>query len=334
VQFETRVHDVQQLIAQMSAIPGVNAVAASHWIPLSNAYLSVPVNVPGTASTQYQAGFNPVTPAYFRALRIPLIAGRSFTQSDSLHARPVAIVSEQFARAHFGNAAAALGQTVRPQMDIGLNSTPARTIVGVVGDIRVSHGTPPQPSVYVPFSQFPLAFAFVIRSDARVAGIAPAVDRIFSRYDPQGAPPLLVPYTAVSATDTRDSGTAAMLFGVFAIVALALALAGIYAVTAYSVEQRTQEFGIRRAIGATKAAVVRTVLTATLVHALAGAAIGVTLPAFSARWFSALLYATSAFEPEALAAAIAIMLFCTMLAALVPALRAAHMQPNKALRYE
>jgi len=332
--FDVRVRDIQRLVGEMSAIPGVTAVAASHWNPLGPTYLSIPANVPANARSQYEVGFNPVTPGYFRVFGIPLLAGRSFSSGDTLRARQVAVVSGSFARRFFGSAAGAIGGTVRPQMDIGNDSVVSRTIVGVVGDIRVSHSTPPQPSVYVPVSQFPLAFGFVVRTNGQTSGLAHAIDAIFARYNPAGVPPVIVPYSMVSAGDMQNARAAAVLFGAFALIALALSLAGIYAVTAYAVEQRTQEFGIRRAIGATNGALVRDVLAGALLFGAIGAAIGLTLTALSARWFSGLLFATSPFDPQTFALVIALMLACTALAALVPAIRAARMQPSTALRYE
>jgi putative ABC transport system permease protein len=332
--FDVRVRDIERLISEMSAIPGVTAVAASHWNPLGPTYLSIPANVPANASRQFEIGFNPVTPQYFRVFGIPLLGGRSFASVDTLHGRQVAIVSESFARRFFGSIAGAIGGTVRPQMDIGNNSVASRTIVGVVGDIRVSHGALPQPSVYVPVSQFPLAFGFVVRTNGQTSGLAHAINAIFARFNPAGVPPAVVPYSTVSAGDMQNASTAAVLFGAFALIALVLSLAGIYAVTAYSVEQRTQEFGIRRAIGATNAALVRDVLTGALLFGAIGAAIGLGLTAFSARWFSALLFSTSPFDPQTFALVVALMLACTALAALVPAIRAARMQPTAALRYE
>lgn len=332
--FDVRVRDIRRLISEMSAVPGVTAVAASHWNPLGPTYLSIPANVPANARRQYEVGFNPVTSEYFRVFSIPLLAGRSFAPADTLHARQVAVVSESFARRFFGSVAGAVGGTVRPQMDIGNNSVVSRTIVGVVGDIRVSHSTPAQPSVYVPVSQFPLAFGFVVRTNGRASGLAHAIDAIFARYDPVGVPPAIVPYSTVSAGDMQNARTAAVLFGAFALIALALSLAGIYAVTAYAVEQRTQEFGIRRAVGATNLALVRDVLAGALLFGAIGAVIGLTLTAFSARWFGSLLFATSPLDPQTFALVIALMLACTALAALVPAIRAARMQPTTALRYE
>jgi ABC-type antimicrobial peptide transport system permease subunit len=128
--------------------------------------------------------------------------------------------------------------------------------------------------------------------------------------------------------------TSAAMLGVLASIALLLALAGIYGITAYSVEQREHEIGVRMAIGATARDVLRNVLGGGIRIGIAGIAIGIVLAALAARTISGLLFQTSAFDPVTFAAAIALLLFCVTVACAVPSFRAAAIQPAKALRYE
>jgi ABC-type antimicrobial peptide transport system permease subunit len=209
-----------------------------------------------------------------------------------------------------------------------------RTIVGVVGDTRNSYSTPPLPQVYAAMSQFPLLFNFVIRTNGRSAGLAKSIDDVFARRAPTIAAPVLVPYSEMLGNDALNAHAAALLFGTFAIVALLLALAGIYAVTAYAAEQRTQEFGIRRAVGACDADVLRDVIGRALVYGAAGIIVGLALAALATRSVSALLFQTSPLDPLTFASVVLLMLACSLLAAIVPALRATRITPVEALRYE
>jgi ABC-type antimicrobial peptide transport system permease subunit len=160
------------------------------------------------------------------------------------------------------------------------------------------------------------------------------VAQAIAAVDPQQAVEVL--YSEESQIDAQRSPqqTSAALLGVLAAIALLLALAGIYGITAYSVEQREHEIGIRMAIGATARDVLRNVLGGGIRIGVAGIAIGIVLAALAARTISGLLFQTSAFDPVTFAAAIALLLLCVTVACAVPSLRAATIQPAKALRYE
>jgi predicted permease len=332
--FAGRVRTIDTLLSDFGRIPGVTAAAGAHWLPFSGEGLKITTSIPADAAVQHDIAFDPVTAGYFRVFHIPLLAGRTFASTDTLQTRPVAIVSASLARTYYGGIAQALGRTVFPKMDIGGNTVVPRAIVGVVGDTRNTYSADPQPQIYAAMSQFPLLFNFVIRTDGRTAGLAKSIDGVFARRAPTIAPPVLVPYTTLLSEDALNAHAAALLFGVFAIVALLLALAGIYAVTAYAAEQRTQEFGIRRAVGAQDMDVMRDVIARALFYGTVGAIAGLALAALATRSVSSLLFQTSPFDPLTFASVVVLLLTCTVLAAIVPALRAIRITPIEALRYE
>jgi ABC-type antimicrobial peptide transport system permease subunit len=207
-------------------------------------------------------------------------------------------------------------------------------IVGVVGNIT-QIGALSDPTMYIPNRQFPTRSPeFFIHLRAPDPRLSVHVAQAIAAVDPQQAVEVL--YSEESQIDAQRSPqqTSAALLGVLAAIALLLALAGIYGITAYSVEQREHEIGIRMAIGATARDVLRNVLGGGIRIGVAGIAIGIVLAALAARTISGLLFQTSAFDPVTFAAAIALLLLCVTVACAVPSLRAATIQPAKALRYE
>ena len=207
-------------------------------------------------------------------------------------------------------------------------------IVGLVGAVREQFGMPPAPMLYVPFNQAPDLGDFVIRTDGRAAGLANDVTAVFAKVDPELPAPPITSYDSVIAENAFGERVNTTLFGALAVLALILALSGIYAVTAYSVEQRTREFGIRKAIGASTASVLRNVLAGALFQSGVGIAIGIVLTAALSRYLTALLYQTSPLDPATFFGAIILFVVCAAVAALLPALRATSVDPATALRHQ
>jgi ABC-type antimicrobial peptide transport system permease subunit len=191
-----------------------------------------------------------------------------------------------------------------------------------------------KPEFYLPDSQLEIYDVIVARTNGHDAGFAQGVERAYASVDPSLPAPEIISYDKLFAQNSGRWQAAALLFGTLALIALMLALAGIYAVSAYSVQQRTQEFGIRKAIGARDAHVLGTVIADALRQGAVGIAIGLVLAALCTRLLSSLLFQTSPLDPLTYAAVIALLVGCTVLAALMPALRATRVQPATALRYE
>lgn len=190
------------------------------------------------------------------------------------------------------------------------------------------------PEFYLPDSQLQALGVIVARSYGHDAGFAQSVQRAYASVDAQFPAPEILSYDAIFSQNSGRWQAAALLFSVLAFIALILALAGIYAVTAYSVQQRTLEFGVRKAIGARDAHVLGSVIADALRQGIAGIAIGLALAALCTRLLSSLLFQTSPLDPLTYASVIALLVGCTVLAALMPAIRATRVQPATALRYE
>jgi hypothetical protein len=271
-------------------------------------------------------------------MKIPLLRGREFTAADRLDTQPVALVNRTFATQYFGSMSRAMGKRIFAQFDIDPPGKPVtnvpRTIVGVVGDTRETHSRAPRPEVYVTTSQFPHFPDYVLRTSRPDAGLANAVTAAMRAVDPSAPAPTIAPFSALLANDALTQHVETLLFAAFAFLALALALAGVYAVTAYSVEQQTREFGIRRALGARDAQVAAGVLRAAARYAAAGIGVGIVLAAFAGKFLNVLLFQTSALDPITYAAAIVFVTACAVVAALVPAVRAVRVNPVEALHYE
>jgi ABC-type antimicrobial peptide transport system permease subunit len=244
------------------------------------------------------------------------------------------MVSEALARHVFGGVDKALGVQITPAVTDNNGVTPPRVIVGVVSNTRNSLSAPPDEELYLPLTQAGSPNLIFMRSDANQAGLGTAVARAVSRVDPLFAPPTLSRYTDLIADDAERSRATAALFGLLAIVAVILALAGVYSVTAFSAAQRTREMGIRKAVGATDKDVVWVVVSAALRQSIVGIAIGVILAASAAGVLSTLLFQTSALDPATFAAVCLVVIACSTGGALVPAVKATRVAPSTALHYE
>jgi ABC-type antimicrobial peptide transport system permease subunit len=180
----------------------------------------------------------------------------------------------------------------------------------------------------------PAAEEFVIRTKTRAPNLGAQVYAAFGRAAPMLARPTTVSYRELLAQDALQSQASTMLFGALALVALALAMCGVFAVTLYSVEQRTREFGIRSALGAGTLTLLADVLRSAGAQSAAGIAIGLAAAALLTRYLSSQLFETSPLDPATFAAVTVVIVACTLVASLIPAVRAGSVQPVTALRYE
>jgi ABC-type antimicrobial peptide transport system permease subunit len=226
-----------------------------------------------------------------------------------------------------------LGRQIVPEASFS-GPFPILTIVGVAGDMRSSFSAPPDPVVYAPYTQLPAAEEFVIRTKTRAPNLGAQVSAAFGSAAPMLARPTTVSYRELLAQDALQSQASTMLFGALALVALALAMCGVFAVTLYSVEQRTREFGIRSALGAGTLTLLADVLRSAGAQSAAGIAIGLAAAALLTRYLSSQLFETSPLDPATFAAVTVVIVACTLVASLIPAVRAGSVQPVTALRYE
>jgi putative ABC transport system permease protein len=329
-----RVSLMQRVVGQLSGIPSVQSAAFSRNPPDSGSGADGDaIRIPGrtfpTAAAP-TADYASVTPRYFSTLGIPLLRGREFGDRDRSGSAVVAIVNQAFALRYFGGAA--IGQ--RLGID-GISGPETVSIVGVVGDVRPFPGSPMEDKIYLPYAQYPSDYGLPIvklRSDDPAIG--KEVARAIAAADPLQAAGATWSYEAVLANGLDRRRASALLLSLLALLALGLALAGIYAVNALSVEARSREFGLRMAVGARERDVTRMVLRHTLLLAVAGIGGGAILVACASRAFETLLYGVSPLDPFSIALAVTLFLGCAIAAAAAPASRAARINPAVALRAE
>jgi putative ABC transport system permease protein len=329
----------RDLLAELRAVPGVNAVAGvtslptnvasngGYWLEGGPSFEQL-----GIARTP-QAIFNVVTPDYFRTMTIALKRGRDFTDADRRDAPFVAVINEALARASFAGE-----DPIGRRMKCGLDSMQFMTIVGVVGDVRTwGPSQPPQAEIYMPFEQHAgpaTALNLVARTDtADPLALTDTMRRKISARNPD----VPVKATTMEATLTTASATPrfrTFLLIVFAGVALALALAGVYGVMAYSVSQRVSELGVRIALGATPGDIRKLIFGQGAKLAAAGLAIGLGLALISGRVLQGLLFGVTARDPAILAVVIVTVAAATLAACYIPVRRAVRVDPMVALRAE
>jgi putative ABC transport system permease protein len=325
----------RNLIERLKALPGIQSVGAGVNLPLGasgyqigRAY--IPEGRPMTTEESRNASFSAITPEYFQALQIPLIAGRGFTDRDTEEAPKVVLINKSMATQSFGSPEAALGK----RMTIWRDEQFPREIVGVVGDTKpVALDLEAGAQMYVPHAQdagwgF---MALVIRTAGDPASMAPAVRREVLSIDKDQ--PIYNVRTmedmVAQSMGTRRAST--LLFAVFAGAALILAAVGIYGVMAYSVTQRTQEIGIRMALGAQAGDVLRLVVRQGMVLTLIGVVVGMAGSLGLAKVIASLLFDVPATDPATFLGIPLLLIFVALIACYLPARRAARLDPTVAL---
>jgi putative ABC transport system permease protein len=327
----------QQVIERLKALPGVQSVGAVSALPLSGAEEASSFMVEGGAtidsSEMPMADRRRASADYFRAMGIPLVQGRYFTEADNQTATPVALISESFARRFFPDEDP-VGRRIK---NGGPTSTrPWLSIVGVVRDVKhVALEAEARPQVYMPYLQNTWAsMTLVMRSASEPSSLAAAARSAIWEVDkqqPVSDVKSMEQYLYASVAARRFS---MILLAVFAVVALTLAAVGIYGVMSYSVNQRTREIGIRMALGAKQTDVLKLIVRQAMIPTFAGLAAGLCAAFFLTRLMSSLLYGVSATDPITFAVIPLILLAVAMAACAVPARRATKVDPGIALRHE
>jgi predicted permease len=329
----------RRLVERVRAIPGVRAASLTDLMPLSLNYSSNEVHVEGQ---QLGRGANaPISMVssieqdYFKAMSVPLVAGRAFTDGDREDSTRVVVVNETLARRFFPGqdpAQGALGRRISFQSDAG----PWMEIVGVARDGKYwTIGEAPQLFVYSPLEQsYSQTATLVVRSEGDPRSLANAIRAEVSKLDP--ALPLfdvktMEEHMGVSLFPAR---VAATLLGGFGLLALLLAAMGVYGVVSYSVAQRTREIGIRLALGARARDVLRLVAGRGMLLVTAGIAAGLVFALVLTRFMEGVLYGVSATDALTFTLVVLLLAAVALLACLVPARRATKVDPMVALRHE
>ncbi|HSJ23251.1 MAG TPA: ABC transporter permease [Longimicrobiales bacterium] len=323
----------QRLEEELAALPGVTSVTASLVPLLSGSTWNNDVNVQGferTPDTNANATYNEIGTSFFATLGIPIIAGRDFTAADHADNANVVMVNEAFTR-RFGLDRDAVGRLM------GFGNDMDREIVGVVADSKYAEVKDEiQPAVYIPYRQATRvgSMVFYVRGDVESASLLRAIPGVVAGLDPN----LPVQQLKSMPQQVRENvfldRMISTLAAAFATVATLLAAIGLYGVLAYTVAQRTREFGIRSALGASAGQLRGMVLRQVGVMLLIGGAIGVAAAVALGRAAASLLFGVEAVDPVVMAAAGLLLATLAVVAGLMPARRAAAVDPVTALRYD
>ncbi|HEY6488442.1 MAG TPA: ABC transporter permease [Terracidiphilus sp.] len=331
--------------AQLTALPGIENFAATFSPPFASRmglpFASVSAASPISGDGEWQA----VSPTYFAVLRIPILRGRAFDTRDSAAAPPVVLINETMAR-RFWPHQDPIGQVIVIGKNLGpvFDDTPRR-ILGIVADTRDNAlGQAPEPTMILPLAQQPAGITkfearfgpltWLIRTRSAPGSLVPAIAGLLRKASggrPVGSARVMDEILSRSLARQRFN---MLLLSVFASIALLLAAIGIYGVMAYSVAQRTQEIGVRMALGADRATVGAMILREGALTGILGVSAGVGGAFFLVRLLAGLLYGVSMRDPAVFLAAAIILELVTILAAWIPAHRAAHLDPIRALRFE
>ncbi len=319
-----------RLVAEMQAVPGVEAAALSSGAPFGGGNTGMPVKAIGDnalAAQDVQADWRLVSPQYFRTLGIPLVLGRSFDNREfGEHGAESVILSTDLAR-RFWPDRDPIGRQVQ------LGNKHIFRVIGIVASVRnLSLDLEPRPTMYFSSEQILWSpMTLIVRSSAG-SPMADAIRRKIAALDPQLAVFNLRTMDAMLQESAAQPRLTAWLVGLFAALALVLAAVGVYGVIAYLVAQRTQEIGVRMALGAQRLSVVQLVLGHALRLSLAGALLGVLASALLGPAISSQLFGVSPHDPLTLSSVPIVLVGIAVLAGGVPALRATRVDPLVALR--
>ncbi|HZD47005.1 MAG TPA: FtsX-like permease family protein, partial [Acidobacteriaceae bacterium] len=340
----------RKLHESLMRIPGTKKVAFALYTPLSHDNWNGGVFIPGQPdpkpdSNWYVAAYIRISPEYFDAIGAKLHAGRFFTDSDDNHGRKVAVVNQLFADRYFH------GKAIGQHFGVERELQSQFEIVGIVENTK--HNDPnvaPPPMYFLPFAQATEIFkpqnktfeplghyagqVVLETANSTPASVEAATRRAFADVNPNLTPQYFRTFSDQLATNFNQDELLARLTSLFGLVALILASIGIYGVTSYSVERRTGEIGVRMALGADRRSILRDVLKRALAHCGIGLAIGVPLAYAAGRLMAQHLYGVGAFDARVSIVTLAVLSLAAAVAALVPARRAASIEPMVALRME
>ena len=328
---EQQIAFFDELLRRISEVPGVRSAAISAALPLSSKRITpmLPEGQPNLPLAQRPfIDIEAISPRWLETMRVPLRAGREFTMADNAQAPKVVIVNETFARQFWRNQDA-----IGKHVIIGRWPQPAE-VVGVAADVK-NRGLAldPQPQVYIAFPQLPWSnMNLLVRTAVTPLSLVPALRGQIAGIDPDQ------PVTNVQTVDDLMESSLTqprftmLLLGIFSVTALALAVIGIYGVLAYSVAQRRHELGIRLALGADPADILRLVVQQGLVLAAVGIAIGLIAALILTRLMSSLLYRVGTRDAATFLLTPVLFLFIALLTSYVPARRATKVDPMEAMR--
>jgi len=326
----------RESLSRIALLPGVQHVAGASCLPVPFACIGTGfwrVDRPKPADGQSASGqVRPVTPGFFKTMGIRQVDGRDFADSDTVDSVPVAIVSEELVRQQFAD-----GSPLGRRLRINVNHANGRddvewTVVGVVGNTRSSLDGPVRQTIFIPRTQRPgRAITFFVRTEQDPLSLTTSITGTIHAMERETPVDVRRLDDLVGDTIARPRAIL-MLLGVFALVALGLAAVGVYGVIAYSVRERTQEIGVRMALGATSMSVFGLVFGRALRLVSIGVVVGLVAAGALTRLLQRLLFNVEALDPWTFAASAVVLLAVAAIASYVPARRGMKMAPVEALR--
>jgi putative ABC transport system permease protein len=330
----------QQFLARISAVPGVLSVTSESFPPLTGLGAATAVHILSqpslTVSNLPVAGVRVVGPDYFATMGIPLRAGRFFATQELAQEKHVTIVNQYFVDKYL-HGESPLGQKAAIYMkSLSENEIQPSEIIGVVGNVHeMGLDAVPEPAVYWPHPELVMsAMTVLVRTSSDPLALVSAARGELQKLDPELPMAAVATMDQLLADSLSRSRFTMLLLGIFAAVALLLAAVGIYGLIAYSVTQRTQELGIRIALGAQRRDVLRLVLAQGTRLTLLGLSLGLLAALALSRLLATLLFGVTATDPLTFAGVAALLAFVALLACFLPARRATRVDPLVALRYE
>jgi len=326
----------EQLLERISSSPGLQSASAGWPLPISPGFVTITFNIQGrpvARGDEPGEAMGVVMPRYFETMRIPLVAGRTFSEQDGIHGQPSIIINQAFASKYFPGHNP-LGQHIQVRMGDTVFEQNIREIVGVVGNIKLKGLTEvTRPEYYLSFAQAVVINPFLI---VRTTG-DPALEESVIRTavsDMDKSVPVyevatLDDYVSKSASQPRFQ---AFVLTCFAGIALILAAIGLYGLLSYVVVQRTPEIGLRMALGAQRSSILGMIVRRGVLFALIGIGLGTAISLAIARLMSGMLYGIRPVDPLTFAATTGLLLLVSVLASSVPAWRAARFDPLRTLR--
>jgi len=326
----------QQAVERISALPGVQSASAGWPLPMSNSSATVSFTIQGrpvAKGDEPSESLGVAMPGYFEAMKIPLIAGRTFGAQDGLTGQPTIIVNQSFVRKYFPHENP-IGQHIWVGTGDGLFDHPIREVVGVVGDIKHKGLTADfDPQYYLPYAQALITNPYlVVRTKGDPAAVQTAIGTVIHGLDksvPVYQASTLEEYLHKSAAQPRLQ---AFLLSCFAVISLVLATIGLYGLLSYMVVQRTLEIGLRMALGAQRGDVLRMIVQRGLTLAVSGVGLGIAASLVLTRLISGMLFGVRPTDPSVFAATAALLLIVSTTASSAPAFRASRLDPMKTLR--
>lgn len=325
-----------QLLPQVAALPGVKSAAAGWPLPFSGSNIGIGFDIEGRPTPVGDmpvASIRIITPKYFNTLRIPLVSGRDFAATDTSASTRVVIVDQGFA-AKFFPGENPIGRHIKPGISDGIHPLAMSEIIGIVGNVKGGSLTrDARPTYYLPLSQCGVsAPSLVLRTNGDPAALTTPLRTLIASINrdvPIYHVHTLGDMLSVAASQPRFQ---TVLLSSFALMALLLSAIGLYAVLSYMVAQRTNEMGLRMALGAQRGDVLKLILKRGLVLAGIGLVVGLAASAVLTRLISSQIYGVRASDPVTYVVVTGLLIVISLLASAAPAWRAARVDPMKTLR--